>query len=538
MKRNKNVDIIRAIAILLVVVFHIYATTDIKFNIPILDTFLVYGGIIGVSTFFILSGYGIYCSLRNQENKKEKFSYRDYMIKRIKRIAPQYYFSLIILLFFTGGAIYLAKDQIYNLVSHLFFFHSNYYRASGAISGVCWTIGVIFQFYLIAPLLYRAIQKRPKLTLLISIILSIGIKFFLYHYVFNISNAEPSYYFNYGRQIYTAIDHFILGMFVAKLSFDRKSMKLPTIVTIIISSILIAGTYILLKVGTIQNLPFKNTGINSDCIYGYIGYTALAIIISLLIHLISKLEFKLTSLPSKFLLFISKYKYGIYIWHLIIIENLTMSSPIMKNLVTYNYKIPVYIILTSLSIVFGYIMTKIIDEIDYQSWFESIKKNILIIIKIGIIFLAALCVYKTARTIKPIIKNFQTYYNDEAVDKNDSKKIAEHFDSLIKDKEGKKYIYIDSEEKGYLYFFQLRYYLSPCESIHYSDYAYIINYTSLEDIYRYLKESDLDYAIIRENSLLTEELSIDFDPEYGSIYKINKESTSIQDILIEVEVEQ
>jgi peptidoglycan/LPS O-acetylase OafA/YrhL len=72
MKRNKNIDIIRAFAILMVLIYHIYAITGIATKNNIIDTFLIYGGVVGVCIFFILSGFGIYNLLINKEDKKAK----------------------------------------------------------------------------------------------------------------------------------------------------------------------------------------------------------------------------------------------------------------------------------------------------------------------------------------------------------------------------------------------------------------------------------------------------------------------------------
>ena len=223
MKRNLNIDIVRAIAILMVLVYHIYAITGITVHNKILNSFLIYGGIVGVALFLILSGYGIYCSLKYQQNKKEKFEYSKYIQKRFLRIAPQYYISLIVLLLFTGNAVYLSKDHIITLVSHIFFFHNLFYTIAGAISGVCWTLALIFQFYLIAPFLFKLMEKKPKLTLVSSFILSIFFKIFIFHFLIAPSNNTNEFlYFNYGNQILTAIHFFVLGMFIAKLHLEEK----------------------------------------------------------------------------------------------------------------------------------------------------------------------------------------------------------------------------------------------------------------------------------------------------------------------------
>ena len=153
MKRNLNADIVRAVAILSVLIYHIYAITGVNlFHNENLNVFIMYGGEYGVAIFFILSGFAIYTSLKKNI---DKFKYFDYIKRRLKRILPQYYICFFILLFFTGNAALLNKDQLLNIFSHIFLFHDQFPSYAGAINGVFWTLGVIFQFYLILALKYQ-----------------------------------------------------------------------------------------------------------------------------------------------------------------------------------------------------------------------------------------------------------------------------------------------------------------------------------------------------------------------------------------------
>lgn len=534
MKRNRNIDIIRAVAVLMVVLYHIYAITGLSTNNIILKPFLIYGGIVGVSVFFTLSGFGIYNSLKNQEERKEKFVYHKYLGKRFSRLAPQYYFSLIFLLLFTSNAIYLSMDHFLTIFSHIFFFHNLYYTMAGAISGVCWTLGVTFQFYLIAPYLYKLLEKKPKLTLISSFVISIALKYFIFHFILAPSGIDNVFlYSNYGNQVFTAIQLFIVGMFVAKKLRETKEKRSNQILNVMGTIISIIGLYAILRLIDITNIPYlENTGVYSDCTMAYIWHNLLAIFLGLLIYFVGKLKINYNSIISKILLFISDYEYGIYIWHLIIIENLKNNAPYIQNLINTS-PVLTYIILTILSIVMGYIMTNLIDKVDYKNLFQSIKENWKRILEVLFFCASLFCLYKAIELINPTIENIKQYVNNDIREVNDSRKIANHASEVISDKNNCKYAYIDTEETGYLYFYQLRYYLSPCESIHYNKYVYTINYETPEKIYEYLKELDVNYFIIRDNPILAEELNLEFDSVNGSIFKKNKKSTNIHDLLIE-----
>ncbi|MDE5586845.1 MAG: acyltransferase, partial [Bacilli bacterium] len=410
--------------------------------------------------FFMLSGFGIYNSLKNQEEQHKKFKYMNYIKKRLKRVAPQYYVSLGFLLLITGSAAYLSRDHIITLFSHLFFFHNLYYTAAGAISGVCWTLGVTFQFYLIAPFLYHYLERKPKITLFLSFFFSLFIKVFIFHFIIASSGQTNSFlYFNYGSQIFTATQFFVIGMYVAKKIRNLEEKPTSTIFNAVKIVILVVSLYFLLELITNTNIPYlKNTGLYSDCTVGYIWHHVLAIILGLIMYYVSKFRWKLNSIVSQIFLFISKYEYGIYIWHLIIITNLTENAPIIKSLIG-TYPMVVYLVLSIICILVGYIMTKIIDEFDLNKL--NLNKNILVLtIKLVLLVIILLIAYHSVKLINPMINNFKNISKGNVVNVNASKKIADHASEMMDINSSCKYIYVDTEETGYLYFYQLRYYLS------------------------------------------------------------------------------
>lgn len=59
MQKNQNVNIIRAIACMLVLIYHCWALCgSVTIRIPFLREYIMYGGTIGVTAFFVLSGFG------------------------------------------------------------------------------------------------------------------------------------------------------------------------------------------------------------------------------------------------------------------------------------------------------------------------------------------------------------------------------------------------------------------------------------------------------------------------------------------------
>src|SRR5690606_33976224 len=76
-------DGLRAVSILLVVLFH---TTD--------PVWQVIDGRMGVTLFFVISGFLITTLLLREEERRGQVSLRGFYIRRIFRIAPLYYLAL------------------------------------------------------------------------------------------------------------------------------------------------------------------------------------------------------------------------------------------------------------------------------------------------------------------------------------------------------------------------------------------------------------------------------------------------------------
>ena len=522
-KRNINIDIIRGMAILMVLVYHICVIGNIKFNSSLINTLISSGGDLGVTIFFILSGFSIYKVLSNKQE-----TYTSYLKSRLSRLSPHYYISIIIVLLLTPTAVYLSKEHIFNIISHFFYFHNLFISFHGAISGVCWTLGVIFQFYLIAPLLQKLINKYPKTTLIVSIIITLLSKGILYYIILPSNKALGAmYYFVYGRQLLTAIDAFVIGMFISKY---EKKVQTNSIIKYILIPILLAIIILIIIYGY-NYKGISNVLIYSKSLKGVLYFTVLSIFVGLFIYVFSTMKIS-SNMVSKFILFISKHEYAIYIWHLLILKNLLEYSSFFKQIVNKNPIVSV-LTLSFVLIITSYLIDVIISSIDFTNLEVMIKNNNKNVIKLVI---AIIMTYVICQTVNNLKLSYN-YYNkrEENINKcTNSCLIYKNVKNKLKCSDRQcKYIYIDTENTGYLYFYQLRYYLSPNIIDHYNNYAYLINYGSEEQLYNYLKSIDVDYIIVRENNLL-ENAGYNLDPINGTIYRLNKNASELSKILLEV----
>ena len=89
MKRIKNIDLLRAGAILYIMLYHCYTLSGKPWHAhTAIHTFLSFGGEVGVTLFFLLSGYGIYLSLASAEERGHLPNWGSFMKKRCRRIMP------------------------------------------------------------------------------------------------------------------------------------------------------------------------------------------------------------------------------------------------------------------------------------------------------------------------------------------------------------------------------------------------------------------------------------------------------------------
>jgi len=154
-----HIDGLRAIAVILVVLFH-------------LDIDAFSGGYIGVDVFFVISGFLITLQISQAKNNNN-FSILNFYKRRAKRIFPALV-SVVFLTLIVGIFLFtpwdlerLAKVSISSVLggANLYFWNeSGYFDVSSKYKPLLhiWSLGVEMQFYLIAPFLLFIIFKMPK----------------------------------------------------------------------------------------------------------------------------------------------------------------------------------------------------------------------------------------------------------------------------------------------------------------------------------------------------------------------------------------
>lgn len=355
--RNYNIDLFRAFSILLIVIYHSWVLLG-SISLPWLwlDTIIKLGGEIGVTAFFALSGYGIYCSITNKE--KNNLPLKKWIYKRCCRIIPHYYICLILCIGFMSGAYYLSAEHVGDILAHLLFIHNLFPSYFGEINGVLWTMGVIVQFYIISIPLYKLMKGHEHIFFVSTLLFTIGMKTFIYRIVLTYFGVEDSLCFYAGRQLFTALDNFTAGMYVAYLLTVKKISwnKILSIITLIMSTI---AMYIICRLGLIF-------GIHTINFSGYSWHSLLTLSIIGIMLGISFIPLNQIKVLYRFGLLIAKYEYGIYLWHLLLIHNLLEKAPIINILIQEKAYLLLTLLFTALSIVFGILMSIMTEKITYK----------------------------------------------------------------------------------------------------------------------------------------------------------------------------
>lgn len=210
-KYRSDIDGLRAVAVLAVVIFHAFPSA-----LP--------GGFIGVDVFFIISGFLI-SSIIFKNLDSGKFSFTDFYVRRIKRIFP----ALITMLVFVYGigwvSLYPQEFQQVNkhiiagaaFVANIVFWSESGYFDTASFSKPLlhlWSLGIEEQFYIFWPLIIVLSWRRKFNILYVSVIIC-AISFLL-----NVSkfHADPS------AAYYSPLTRFwemLLGSILAWINFKK-----------------------------------------------------------------------------------------------------------------------------------------------------------------------------------------------------------------------------------------------------------------------------------------------------------------------------
>jgi peptidoglycan/LPS O-acetylase OafA/YrhL len=164
--RVNSIDVLRIIAIFLVILFHILYQLSC-FNKDGCNNLLRPIGFVGISLFFIISGY----LLAKKYPTLENFSLK-WFFKRYIKIASLYYISLISITILFLNQVYYGSP-IKHLVVHFLFLEYFFPNYSYSIISPAWFLFPLMIFYLSYPYLNKLIKKNLIFVLIVFILMNI-----------------------------------------------------------------------------------------------------------------------------------------------------------------------------------------------------------------------------------------------------------------------------------------------------------------------------------------------------------------------------
>ncbi|MGR8921648.1 MAG: acyltransferase family protein [Gammaproteobacteria bacterium] len=173
-----DIDGLRALAVVLVVLFH-------------LGISWMPGGFVGVDVFFVISGYLITGLIVAEQERNGAFRFTNFYLRRARRLGPALLFTLFVTA--VAGSLLFAPDDLQRLggallhavlsVSNVYFWLQSGYFDPGAESAALlhtWSLSVEEQFYLVWPmvlvfLLGRGGRRWALGALVVGIVVSLAL---------------------------------------------------------------------------------------------------------------------------------------------------------------------------------------------------------------------------------------------------------------------------------------------------------------------------------------------------------------------------
>ena len=223
MKVNYRPDIdgLRAIAVISVIFYH----ADNSFN----NLKILPGGFIGVDIFFVISGFLITSIILRELNETGTFSFKNFYLRRLKRIIPVLLLVFIstfpfIWLFFVPTSF---LDFSKSLISSLFFLSNYHFYFSGELYDAessllkplmhTWSLSIEEQYYLIFPIILTVVFKFFRKNLFKVFVLLFLVSFV--SMIFTFQKNESLAFFSFFARFW----ELILGGTTAILYYKKKS---------------------------------------------------------------------------------------------------------------------------------------------------------------------------------------------------------------------------------------------------------------------------------------------------------------------------
>jgi peptidoglycan/LPS O-acetylase OafA/YrhL len=294
--RNKGLDFIRGLAVLLVIARH----SDTE---NIIRKF----GWLGVDLFFVLSGFLVSGLLFTEYANKGRIDIKRFLIRRAFKILPPFYFYIIVsvfLYYFFEGHFQPFRNILYELLlvqSYLY-----------GIAPHTWSLAIEEQFYLVLAFTFLVLSncKLVRKTVLINVFITgLLVLCFLLRYYYSYKHRTENFFsFHY---THLRMDGIVVGVLISylyhftvfykKIAANLSSLSLLALFLLLPGFIFNGGSFFMNTIG----LSMVNAGFGILCLF-FFEYSKHKPTASIKIFLPF---FRATG-------YIGIHSYSIYLWHL------------------------------------------------------------------------------------------------------------------------------------------------------------------------------------------------------------------------------
>jgi peptidoglycan/LPS O-acetylase OafA/YrhL len=151
MRHFPHIDLLRALAALLVVLYHMDALGSLALRGDVWWTVPFRYGWVGVDLFLVISGFVITLSAAKAQSQKPEGFRWPFMQRRLRRLLPLYALTSLIFLFLVRPEVLLRpwEQLLPILASHALFLQNMSPQTHGVINGVTWSLALEMQFYVL-----------------------------------------------------------------------------------------------------------------------------------------------------------------------------------------------------------------------------------------------------------------------------------------------------------------------------------------------------------------------------------------------------
>ena len=304
---------LRFIAASLVIIYHIEQLKSLfgLKNYWRANAFIEQIGGLGVTLFFVLSGFLITYLLLAERDNFQKIHLINFYIRRVLRIWPLYYFLIITGFFIVPFFLSIPNTEsaMINGSNKLFLFFIFLPNVSIVILPMVpfvahlWSVGVEEQFYLVWPLLLRISKNKTIFFLIAIVILMSALRIIILHYYSSYISGQ--YFLRFLN--YTRIDCMAIGG-IGSCILNNNRLSILNVIFKVSFQVMV---YSILMVALLFGVGWLNHFYLNDVFYSII-------FIVVLLNLASNKK-SIFNLENKVLNWLGKISYGLYMYHVIAI---------------------------------------------------------------------------------------------------------------------------------------------------------------------------------------------------------------------------